>query len=74
MFATELMAAYPAAKVIVNRRTDLDAWYASMCRGPIALNKDPGSVAAGLRLVQCGVLVAGDVGEVDGEGVFYGGF
>ncbi|KAJ0425029.1 hypothetical protein BJY00DRAFT_227121 [Aspergillus carlsbadensis] len=29
-FAPELIAAYPDAKVILNTRSDLDAWYASM--------------------------------------------
>ncbi|KAL3441866.1 hypothetical protein BJX65DRAFT_321989 [Aspergillus insuetus] len=29
-FAVELVSAYPDAKVILNTRTDLDAWYASM--------------------------------------------
>ena len=30
-FASELMAAYPDALVIINKRSDIDAWYRSLC-------------------------------------------
>ncbi|KAK0636121.1 hypothetical protein B0T17DRAFT_483974, partial [Bombardia bombarda] len=39
VFAAELVAAYPAAKVMLNRRRDLDAWHRSATHTLVRANK-----------------------------------
>lgn len=40
MFAAEMIAAYPEAKVVLNTRRDLDAWHKSAIANPAGIAKN----------------------------------